>query len=384
MGSRKYGAILIIGNQSAANDIRYATGYSSYEHVCLLDLGTRGCLMSVPDMEVNRARRQCHGRKREIEVVAGSQVSLEGYPPRLSRTARLCLALLKVRRVRGVITIPAYFPVGIADELRSAGLDLSVAAEVYPQRAVKTAEEIAHIARVQKVAVTAMRQARSLLAKAECGRGGLLKIGGRTLDSDWLRMEIEKVILENDCLPLEGTIVASGEDAADPHEAGSGPIKCGEPVVIDIFPRCRRSGYWGDLTRTYVKGPCSPELLKMYADVVAAQRAVLNAVRPKVSFNHLQRIAGEVIRSRKMKVRPRLRHRGRFIHGIGHGVGLDIHEAPVPSMEKSMRLAAGNVITVEPGLYYGGVGGVRVEDTIVVTEQGWRPLCRLGRKLGVD
>ena len=138
------------------------------------------------------------------------------------------------------------------------------------------------------------------------------------------------------------------------------------------------------MTRTYVKGPCSPELLKMYADVVAAQRAVLNAVRPKVSFNHLQRIAGEVIRSRKMKVRPRLRHRGRFIHGIGHGVGLDIHEPPVPSMEKSMRLAAGNVITVEPGLYYGGVGGVRVEDTIVVTEEGWRPLCRLGRKLGVD
>ena len=169
------------------------------------------------------------------------------------------------------------------------------------------------------------------------------------------------------------TIIACGIQCAAPHNIGSGPVKAGEPVVADIFPRSDASGYWGDMTRTFLKGKAPKSLMRAYNAVKKASETAMSMIRAGVIAADVHTAASETMAELGFRT-----GRGRdgmpcgFIHGLGHGVGLEIHEGPRVSPLNRKPLRSGNVISVEPGLYYPEWGGIRLEDLVVVTKDGYR------------
>jgi Xaa-Pro aminopeptidase len=269
--------------------------------------------------------------------------------------------------------VAADFPVGVARRLERAGVAVTVARDaLFPERAVKSAAELRRLRESQQAAVLAMRAAQALIQSADAGRDGRLESRRTVLTAEAVRETIARTLLAHDCF-CRDTIVAGGDDGADPHEQGSGPLREGEPIVIDIFPQHNRHGYWGDLTRTVLRGKASPALRKLYQAVRAAQNAALSHVKPGVKCATVHNAAVEEFARRGYTTRIVDGRPEGFIHSTGHGVGLSVHEAPSVGPTDT-RLRSGHVVTIEPGLYYPGLGGVRIEDTVAVTPTGWRYL----------
>ena len=252
---------------------------------------------------------------------------------------------------------------------------------LFPQRAVKTEQELRHLRRVQQATADAMRAAVALIRSARVDPAGVLRVGRAVLTAEQVRRHINAVLLQRDCLGGE-PIVACGAQAADPHGIGHGPLRAGETIVIDIFPQDVASGYWGDLTRTVVKGRPDRRIVRMYRAVFAAQRAALCALRPGATGDRVHAAAVRELERRGFATDASADPPAGFIHSTGHGVGLEIHEGPSLSRGQG-RLRAGHVVTVEPGLYYPGFGGVRIEDTVVLTAAGWTCLATCPKTLAV-
>lgn len=287
---------------------------------------------------------------------------------RIHSSAKLA-DFLKARRVTRV-AVPDDFPLAEERRLRKAGIHVDLApSPLFPKRGRKRPDEVDAIRAAQRAAVSAYRLACKLLRKATPSPSGLLKLDGKTFTSELLHEKLELHLLSLG-YDAPGLIASVGPQTALPHHTGTGPIRLGDPVVLDIFPHHRQSGYWGDFTRTVVRGPVSPRLRKIHAAVASAQKLALELVRPGVSGPSIQKAVEEHFRS--LGFPTNLSAPGResgFIHSVGHGVGLDIHEEPRISKSGGI-LAAGHVVTVEPGLYYPGFGGVRIEDTVLVTPRG--------------
>jgi Xaa-Pro aminopeptidase len=191
---------------------------------------------------------------------------------------------------------------------------------------------------------------------------------------------IDKVMAEHDCESPEGHIVASGEQAIEPHERGHGKIARGEAIVIDIFPRSKKTGYFADMTRTVCIGkPNKPEIQRMFDAVVAAQELVESLVRPGVPCKSLQDAAERLFAERGYLTSGKGKEftfAEGFVHAVGHGVGLEIHEKPHIGRKTEDILEEDDVITIEPGLYYKNLGGIRMEDMVLVTKNGCRNLTK--------
>ena len=188
-------------------------------------------------------------------------------------------------------------------------------------------------------------------------------------------------IFARGCIPAH-TIVAPGQHGCDPHDVGSGPIRAGEPIIIDIFPRSEKTGYFADITRTVVKGAPKPRVCEMYDAVLAAQRGALRMIRHGAVASDIHGAILAQFEKRGFKTGQIDGRMQGFFHGTGHGLGLEIHEPPRIAMNDT-RLEAGMVVTVEPGLYYAGIGGMRIEDTVLVTRTGIRNLTRFPKFLEV-
>jgi Xaa-Pro aminopeptidase len=178
------------------------------------------------------------------------------------------------------------------------------------------------------------------------------------------------------------TICAPGDQAVDPHEGGHGPIRANQPVVMDIFPRSEATGYFGDLTRTVVRGKASFALHELYAIVHAGVRLGHRLVRPGAEGMEIHSAIQGLFERQGYKTGVKHGRMQGFFHGTGHGLGLQIHEAPSIG-KRPCRLRAGHVVTVEPGLYYLGLGGVRIEDVALVTKTGSRCLTRVPKQLEI-
>jgi Xaa-Pro aminopeptidase len=175
-------------------------------------------------------------------------------------------------------------------------------------------------------------------------------------------------LLENGFI-AQHTIVSCGEDTASPHTEGSGPLRAHVPIIIDLFPRSIHSRYFADITRTVVRGSASPEVKGMYEAVFSAQEVAVSLIKDGVSGKEVHEAVLHHFKSlgyESGEIEGRMQG---FFHGTGHGVGLDIHEPPRIS-KKLDTLHTGNIVTVEPGLYYSGKGGVRLEDMVVVQKEG--------------
>ncbi|MFB6119883.1 MAG: M24 family metallopeptidase [Halobacteriaceae archaeon] len=278
------------------------------------------------------------------------------------------------------VGVPERFPVWTADGLR----DREIAVEPDPEglvgdvRAVKDAREVEHIRAAQRANEAAMQAAQELLAAADV-EDGVLHHAGDPLTSERVKEEIETTLLRHGC-SLDETIVACGAHAADPHDRGSGPLDAGETIVVDIFPRDKETKYHADMTRTFVKGEPTAAARAFYDATEEAQAAALDAIEAGVTGEEVHAAVCDVYEDAGYEtLRTDEAAETGFIHSTGHGVGLEVHEGPRLA-DGGEELEAGHVVTVEPGLYDPDVGGVRIEDLVVVTEDGHENLTDYPRQ----
>jgi Xaa-Pro aminopeptidase len=282
------------------------------------------------------------------------------------------------------LLVPPRFPVGTADGLREQDIDVTAEEDgvLLDIRAVKTDEEIHMVREAQQVNERAMVAAENAIREADIEEGRLVA-DGEPLTSERVKTAVETTLLQHGYTSGE-TIVAGGADAADPHNDGSGPLPAGEPIIVDIFPRSTETGYHADMTRTFVKGEPNEKVEMWYDLSEEALEAALDVVEPGVTGEDVHDAVCDVYEDAG---EPTLcedpETETGFIHGTGHGVGLAVHELPSLSFDGG-ELEAGNVITIEPGLYDPEVGGVRVEDFVLVTDDGHENLTDYPKRLRVE
>jgi Xaa-Pro aminopeptidase len=269
-------------------------------------------------------------------------------------------------------SVPAGFPVGLADFLRSSGVELTVDRELFDgRRRAKNETELAGIRRAQRACEAALDSARDLLRRAQENGGGL-EVDGKPLTSERIKRVIEDVFADHD---VEGgeMIVSHGPQTAVGHDMGSGQIRANEPIVFDLFPKDKETGCYADMTRTYVVGEPSDEVREWHRLVKQALDRSTAEVKPGKNGRELFELVCELFDGAGYKTQlnkePGEVLEDGFFHGLGHGVGLEVHEGP--SLGRvGHDLIPGDVITVEPGLYRAGYGGLRLEDLVLVTEDG--------------
>ena len=266
------------------------------------------------------------------------------------------------------------FPVGIALRLRAVRVPLKIAeGPLFPERERKSDEEARAIREGNAASAAGIRAAERILRQAEI-RGNRLIYQGRSLTSERLRYAIDSACLERGAV-ASNTIVAGGDQACDPHCVGTGPLRPNQLIVIDVFPRVSKTGYYGDMTRTFLKGSASEAQHSLVATVRAAQSMVLKRLKAGVSGERIHREVEGCFESAGYRTLRCGQVNEGFFHGTGHGLGLEIHEPPRLSSGGS-RLRSGMVTTVEPGLYYPGLGGCRIEDVVRINRTGVEMLSR--------
>lgn len=370
--------VLLAGNSEICPDIYYSSGFRTTDPVVFLKHGKKKYLV-VSELELGRAQKEC--ATHHVNVFTPRLLNLrKGKQNRFSEWAA---ALMSEAGVKTVYVQPQ-FPHGLAVALKKKQLRVIAAKEnLFPERLVKKRDEISRIKESQQAAVIAMRSAINEIAHARVGPGGELRSGKDILTSEYVRGVIGQCLLAHQCMGRD-TIVACGKDSADPHSLGAGPLYANQPIVIDIFPQNMEHGYWGDLTRTVMKGAASGKLKKMYNAVKAAQTAALHHVKPGVKCSTVNQAVVNEYSKRGFSTELLDGRMEGFIHSTGHGVGLQIHERPSVSAMSEERLRAGNIITIEPGLYYSDIGGIRIEDTIEVVPGGWRYLVPCEKKFSLQ
>jgi len=343
---------------SADANVRYLTRFRTTDPVVYVAKpGERGMLV-VPQMEHERAVRESTAAV-ATRADAGYLEYIKAGEPRWRATAHMIADL-----AAGPVLVPATFPLALARELESfRPVLLDAAGAVEGMRAVKTPEEIERIRSVQRVTEAAMERGIALI-RTSAPQGGVLHRDGRPLTSEVVRAEMHAFLLAHGCRGTD-TIVSCGPDTALPHSPGIGPLREDEPIVIDIYPQDELSGYHADMTRTVVKGEPTPAIREMYDAVRDAKALGLSMVCAGAAGADLYHATVEFFRDRGYESDTR-----GFTHSLGHGVGLEVHEEPSLGPQGGV-LAAGNVVTVEPGLYYPGTGGVRLEDMGAVTPTGF-------------
>lgn len=360
--------ILLVGGAADAADVRYATGFTAPDSFLFLDNGSQRILL-VSLLEYGRAVKTA----RACRVLLPKDLPISKKEQQ--RVSGCAYGLLK-QTGRRAVGVSAMFPIAIVRGLEKKGIRVTVfKGDVYPQRSIKTAREIEHIAQAQTAAAGALQAAVQHLRACKIDRAGYVRYHGSKLTSEALRWVIESELLRHTCNPGD-TIVASGPASANPHERGSGPIRASTPIILDVFPAHKSSGYFGDITRTVVKGRTPAPLRNMMQAVYAAQSVALKTMHAGVALSTPYRCAEQLFKKRGFVTEFRGGVARGFIHSLGHGVGLEVHEAPSLSGRAEGRLRAGHVVTVEPGLYYPEIGGVRFEDTVAITATGWKLLAK--------
>ena len=370
-------ARLIIAASEADADLYYATRFLAPDPFIFLETHSERLLL-VSDLELDRARAAARVDRvlslSRYQERAGSSGSTESTP------VAALVVLLKELKIQN-LQVPRSFPIEFTDHLRNVGYDVQfVPGPFLSERARKTSEEIEQIRQVQQHCETAMEVAIAAIEEADV-RDGVLYRNGSPLTSEEIKRRIALTLLERACAARH-TIVAPGDQACDPHDQGTGPLDAGVPIIIDIFPRSDDTGYFGDLTRTVAKGPIEEGVRRLYDVVLEGQNLALDNIRAGVNGKEIHRAVMGLFQERGFESGEIDGRMQGFFHGTGHGVGLEIHEPPRIG-KADAELQSGHVVTVEPGLYYPGRGGVRIEDLVVVTDSGCENLTTYPKRLEV-
>ncbi len=363
-------AHLIIASSDASADLFWATRFYTPDPIVYLEHRGKKILVA-SDLELSRARREA-----EVDLV----LPVSRYESRLKKSLRkrregdLLDVILRERRIRS-LEVPADFPLRQAEILKKRGYAVRTAQGLfYPERQIKSAREKSFIVQTLRATEEAIRTAIEVLRRSKI-KGGKIYRNGTMLTSEGLRRVIESTLMEQGALG-QHTIVSCGRQSADPHCRGTGPLTANQPIVLDVFPKSVTTGYYGDITRTVLRGRASETLQKMYAAVRRGQEAGIAMIRDGANGSKVHQAVATAMEKAGFKTETvRGRPQG-FIHSTGHGLGLEIHEPPRIGRLPG-RLKKGNIVTVEPGLYYEDLGGIRIEDVVFVTRTGCDILTKI-------
>lgn len=366
-------ALLLVGDSESNQNLYYKTHFLAGDPFVYLEAGGRRLLVT-STMEQGRAEKESIVPEvKTFDDYGYTEMIRDGT----DRSRAFATVLARIAGGVAGVRVEGRFPVLYADSLRGDGVDLVISTDLLLlDRRRKTAEEVAAIEQAQRATERATRHAIDILAQSE-DWSGILHFNGIPLTSERLRTEIEIALIRENLDP--GTpIVAGGPGAADPHWVGAGPLKAGESIVFDIFPRDKSSRYFADMTRTVVKGDPSPALQAMYDAVLAGQEAALAEIRAGANGKEVHEAVLASYRASGFDENSS----ARYPHGTGHGVGLEIHEGPSLGVS-DVELLEGDVVTVEPGLYDPEIGAIRIEDLVVVTADGYRNLTEFPKQFRV-
>jgi Xaa-Pro aminopeptidase len=367
---------LIIGSSEQDADLLYATKFFVPDDFIWLEHGGKSFAVMSP-LEIDRAKRTA--RVDEVLSLAELETPLQKKLGRKPKTVEIVAALLKSKKIR-TVEVHERFPSGYLEGLRTLGVRVNVSPQpFFPQRSIKTPREILQVERGLRLAEAGMARAFEILGEASVDSKKFIIWQRGRLTSEILRGEIDAAIIKLGGLPAR-TIVAGGIQACDPHEGGSGPLRAGQAIILDIFPRDQRSGYFGDLTRTVVKGQAGAKLKHLYATVQEGKQIALGLMRPGADGKVIHDAITHYFAERGYPTEIRKGRWVGFFHGTGHSLGLEIHEAPRFS---ASHFPVGEMMTVEPGLYIPGIGGVRLEDLVVMTARGPKNLTRVKEELEI-
>src|SRR5437868_11562767 len=368
-------------------DVYHTTKFLAPDPIIALE-DVEELVLVTSSLEEGRARKE----SRATSIVNMNEYGAQDLTGRgISGTefwAAIIKRFLDERGLRRVAVAP-YFPVAEADRLREMGIELVVANDLRDRRRTKRPDEIDAIEAAQRATEEAWREGVDAIRRSKIRSDRTLELDGAVFTAERLRATVERALLERG-YASDGAICAPGPQAANPHESGTGALHANEAIVMDIFPQHKTTRYWADMTRTVSKGEPPAEIRKMYEVVMRAQDAGIRALRPGVTGREVNAIVEDIIwRAGYDRLRPGQKKdpndrtpRG-FIHGTGHGVGLEIHEMPGISQRGIKPLIVGDVVTVEPGIYDPAIGGVRLEDMLVITPDGARDLTNAPRELVV-
>ena len=369
-------ARLIVAPSDTDADMLYATRiFIGDPFIFLQQNGKRTLVLS--DLEIDRAKK--NAKADEFVMFSQLEREVQGKAKKAPPYEKVLAHFLRKRGVKRA-KVPANFPLGFANEIKRKGIALETSNGLFwPAREKKTAEEIRLLERALRITETGMKRGMEILKASKPGAGKKLKWSGKTLTSEILRAEIDSAILRAGGVPTN-TIVAGGDQACDPHERGFGPLQSNSLIILDIFPRDAKTGYWGDMTRTVVRGRASEQQRKLWEAVKAGQALALKRIKAGVDGMSIHKAITELFDRRGFPTEVRNGRRVGFFHGTGHGLGLEIHE--YPRLQK-VTLKAGQCLTVEPGLYYPGIGGARIEDVVIVEKDGCRILSKFPKQLEI-
>ena len=366
--------ILIHGDTIRSPELRHEVPVPIPDPFLYAEKGGRRVAI-LHSLEIPRVREDAP----ELEIIPLEQLGTDelfaqgkkGWEIELEVAVRACREL-------GIdqAAVPPSFPVGHADHLRAHGIEVVVERDLFDnRRRSKNETEIAGIRRAQRACEAALDAARELLRNAQQNGAGL-EVGGQPLTCERIKRVIEDVFADHE---VEGSdmIVAHGPQTAVGHNSGSGQIAPNEPIVFDLFPKDKATGCYSDMTRTYVVGEPSDEVKEWYTLVKRALETSTAGVKPGVNGRALFELVCDQFHEAGYKTQlnkdPGEVLEDGFFHSLGHGVGLEVHE--LPSMGRSGQdLVPGDVITIEPGLYRSGYGGLRLEDIVLVTKDGYEVL----------
>ncbi|MCI0567689.1 MAG: Xaa-Pro peptidase family protein [Acidobacteria bacterium] len=361
----------MLGTPDREANLLYACGYSCADPVGWFLHHGRSFLL-VNDLEIAGARRSA-----TVDTVLPLSRYFGALGRRRVTRINVARALAEALRERGArrVEVPRAFPAGGLEDLRRAGLRPLVALDpFFPARSRKTPAEIRAIRAALRATEAGLATAVLTLAACQIRRDGFLYLAGEPLTSESLRERAERAMFAAGAAP-DRSIVAGGLQGADPHHRGTGPLPAHRPIVLDFFPRHRTNGYHGDLTRTVVKGRADSKTHRAFQAVLEAQRLAFRLIRHGAEGSEVHGRVCRFFEAAGYPMRRTEKRREGFFHGTGHGLGLELHEPPdlgrVPG-----PLQAGQVVTVEPGLYYPDWGGIRIEDVVVVARRGCRKLSR--------
>lgn len=361
-------ATLIIAASELDSNLYYATRFVAPDPFIFLEIkGEKLLVMS--DLELDRARSQAKVDRVLSYSDLERRVREQGVTD--PGTVDVVHAVLQSAGVTRLL-VPATFPYAYAVRLHELGYRLETKKEpFFESRAIKTADEVRCIEASQRATEEAVAAAYDALRAASV-RDGVLWLDGEPLTSERMKKLINVKLLERDCI-AQHTIVAGGDQACDPHHEGSGPLPADRSIIFDVFPRSATTRYFADMSRTIVRGRASSELKRLYQTVRDAQEEAIAKIRDGADGAKIHQGVCERFEAAGYKTGLVDGRMQGYFHGTGHGVGLDIHEPPRISRTGSI-LQEGHVVTVEPGLYYPGLGAVRIEDMVLVTRDGCRNL----------
>ena len=379
------GAVLLFGETYHHPNILYRTGFLAPDPVVVVDRGGDDTTLWVSVLEEGRARKEARvGAVRSTtELDMAEKMRVAGSEQ--DAWSLLLVEVCKAHDLRSV-TVDFDFPALITDNLRANDVEVVPRSDLYRrERRIKTDHEVQMLAHIENVAMEGVQRAIDIIAAADI-EDGLLTRSGKPISGRDLVAAVEGRMLELGG-NAEDSICCGGPESADPHRSYSDVLRAGLPIVLDIFPYDKTTRYWGDMTRTVVRGDAPREVESMWEAVREAQQTGLNAVRPGANGRDIHFAICDVFRARGYASLPEpyreIKSDARFIHGTGHGVGLEIHEYPRIG-DVDVTLEPGDVITIEPGLYDPRLGGIRIEDLVVVTDDGHRNLTPMPKVFHLD